>query len=108
MNRKNVLWIIVLILAVVFILLLIPSGMGTMHGGCWGGLMGWHGMGYGGVFMWLIGIILVGLVVYLLIGATGTRETKDEDEALRILKKRFARGEITREEYEEMRKKLEE
>lgn len=72
-------------------------------------MMGWHGMGYGGVFMWLIGIIVVGLVVYFLVGETGLRgETKDEDEALRILKKRFARGEITREEYEEMKKKLEE
>ncbi len=107
MENKNVLWIVVLILAVVFLVLLIPSGMGTMHGRGWGGMMGWHGMGFGGAFMWLIGILIIGLVIYLIIGG-GTSAGKREDEALRILKNRLAKGEITKEEYEELKRKLEE
>ena len=63
---------------------------------------GW-GMGVGGLFMiffWALGIL--GLV-YLgkLVAERGARNGKES--ALDILKKRYAKGEITKEEYERMK-----
>jgi hypothetical protein len=37
-----------------------------------------------------------------------TEETDEEDEALKVLRMRYAKGEITREEFEQMKKDLEE
>ncbi len=59
--------------------------------------------------MWWLVIIIIGVVVYLIIrnqkirgGMGGTsRETP-----LEILKKRYARGEITKEEYESIKQTL--
>ncbi len=60
--------------------------------------------------MWLILIVIVGVVLYFLFerrksdnsGGDPTRETP-----LEILKKRYARGEITREEFERMKDEIE-
>ena len=65
--------------------------------------------GYGGWFMWIIILVLVVLVIYLftqkkkapLHGNTAAGET-----AMDILKKRLARGEISREEFESLKKDL--
>ena len=66
-----------------------------------------YGMGYGmgilGLIFWLL--ILIGLVLlikYLWEGG-GTRR---EESALELLKKRYARGEISKEEFEERKKDL--
>lgn len=75
---------------------------------------GWdHMMGYGnygGMFMWLIGLIILGVVVYLVVNRTksigrpgGPESERPED----ILKRRYANGEITREEYERLKKDIE-
>jgi putative membrane protein len=64
-------------------------------------LAGWWGMGVGTVLFWA----LVALFVVLVVRATaGSRTTPPGassrgDEARRILDERFARGEITEEEY---------
>jgi putative membrane protein len=62
----------------------------------------------GGVLMWLLLLILVGVLIYILVRGLGPggfgqapRET-----ALDILKKRYARGEITKEQFDEMKKDL--
>lgn len=82
-------------------------------GGMGPGMMGWgYGMG------WLWTIITIVFWVALIIGiiflirwlAASTKqrgEGKSEDSALEILKKRYARGEISKEEYEERRRDLE-
>jgi putative membrane protein len=108
MNKKTLVWFIFILLAVVLLVVVLPTGMFCGRETGWHGMMGgWH-MGYGGVIMWLIVIVIVGIIVYFLLKEAESRKGKSENEALEILKKRFARGEISKEEYEEMRKKLEE
>jgi putative membrane protein len=66
-------------------------------------------MGFG--LIWLILIVLV--VAYLLgwrpenLNLGGPRRERDERTPLQILQERYARGEITKEEYERMRADLE-
>jgi putative membrane protein len=80
--------------------------------GQWGpGMMG-HGMGwFWGVAMLVFWISIIVGVIFLirwLALATRTRgEGGPEDTALEMLKKRYARGEINREEYEEKKKVME-
>ncbi|HET9017675.1 MAG TPA: SHOCT domain-containing protein [Thermomicrobiaceae bacterium] len=56
-------------------------------------------------------VLLVACVIWLLGRTGGTRPTPPprpaEDRALAILRERYARGEITREQYDEMRRTLE-
>jgi putative membrane protein len=62
----------------------------------------------GGVVMWLLLLIVVGVLVYFLVKASqagGSRPTPQET-PLDILKKRYARGEITKEQFDEMKKDL--
>jgi putative membrane protein len=68
---------------------------------------------FGGGIMGLIIIVLVGVAVYYLVMQSknqsknmhSSQETPMET-ALDILKKRFARGEITKEEFENMKREL--
>ena len=74
----------------------------------WNHMM-YYGFGYGGMFMWIIFLIVIGLLVYFIVQARkpkGQTPTQNET-CLDILKKRYAKGEITKEEYEGMRKDLE-
>lgn len=89
--------------------LLIENVFAQWGGPGWGvgpGMMGW-GMG------WLMPIIMVAFWIAVIVGiiflirwlvtSTGprTRGAGSENSALEILKKRYARGEIKREEFEE-------
>lgn len=78
-----------------------------------GGMGGFFG-GYGLIFM-LIGIALMVLIIVAIIRALGGSSnsitpTKQEqtDQAMRILKERFARGEINEEEFRARQRALEE
>ncbi|MFA4957513.1 MAG: SHOCT domain-containing protein [Candidatus Methanoperedens sp.] len=67
-----------------------------------------NGMGYGmgilGLVFWILVIIgLVLLVKYLWEGGQGRRE---QESAIEILKKKYARGELSKEEFEEKKKDL--
>ena len=70
-------------------------------------------MGYGWGFMSLIAIVfltLVALGAYYLITTLiwqGRHEARDTKRPLEILKERYARGAITKEQYLEMKKELE-
>ncbi len=69
----------------------------------WPGMMGWWG--FGGP---IIGIIFMALIVFLFIrlfSAGGIYHSR-QDSALDILKKRYAKGEITKEEYDRMKKDI--
>jgi putative membrane protein len=60
--------------------------------------------GYGGWFMWLILVMVVAIAVYFIVQAQrggSVRETP-----LEILKKRYAKGEITKEQYDRMKQDL--
>ncbi|HDZ62187.1 MAG TPA: SHOCT domain-containing protein [Nitrospirae bacterium] len=67
---------------------------------------GW-GMGFGGLFMiafWVLVIIGVVLLIKLIIG--GSKSEGKTETALDVLKKRYAGGEINKEEFEEKKKDL--
>jgi putative membrane protein len=84
------------------------------YGGYGPGMMGW---GYGGWFSSIIGIIFLIAVVagvfflirWIISASTkqGSHESGAGDSALEILRKRYARGEINKEEFEEKKKDLE-
>ncbi len=74
--------------------------------GNWGHMMGY---GCGGGFMWLIVLVLVGVGIYFLLkvykskGSDGSFIETPSD----ILKKRYAKGEIDKEEFDRRKKDLE-
>ena len=74
--------------------------------GNWGHMMG---SGYGGGFMWLIVLILVGVVIYFLFKASKSKGPDDSiiETPLDILKKRYAKGEIDKEEFNRKKNDLE-
>lgn len=80
-----------------------PFGRGFGYG------MGYFG-GYG--FLWIIGmVILIAVIVYFMKGRhKGQKHFSDstsrysDNQALSILKERYAKGEITEDEYERMKK----
>jgi len=67
------------------------------------------GYGYGGGFMWLIALVLVGVVVYFLLQVTKSKGSGSSiiETPIDILKKRYAKGEIDKEEFERKKKDLE-
>lgn len=72
--------------------------------------MGWH-MQQMGIGAWIYLIVLI--LFFVIAGIYLTQQKKDhpedaEDDPVNILKKRYARGDITRQEYEEMKKNLSE
>jgi hypothetical protein len=58
-------------------------------------------------FRWFLLVVFIAVVVYLIINASKKKSDTDE-KPLAILKKRYAKGEITREEYKKMKKEIEE
>ena len=69
-----------------------------------------HDMGWGGMWIgWLFWIIVIVVIVYLLVRFAGRNQQTTErgDTAIDILKKRYAQGEITKEQFEEMKKNVE-
>ena len=88
------------------------------YGGYYGGMMG----GYGGV--WMLFMIPIGLIVLIIIGYAIWRgygwgggcgghygyarygSDTDRENAMEILRRRYARGEISKEQYEQMKKDI--
>ena len=66
---------------------------------------GWD-MGLGGWLGMVVGIVLVVVIVWALVSAISTRDRPASEDAARILKARFARGEINEQEYEQARRLL--
>jgi putative membrane protein len=76
----------------------------------WGPCPGMIGCGgFGGIMMgivWIGAIIVIVLLIRRLLASSRMGDSKREESALDILKKRYARGEINKEEFEEKRKDL--
>lgn len=74
-------------------------------------MQGWHPMiGYGGLVMWLILIIVAGALVYYLIMRSknsGGFKAPSKESPTEVLKRRYAAGEITKEEFETRKKDIE-
>ena len=80
-----------------------PMGMGGPGGGWWPMM---H-YGFGWMFMWIIFIVVIGLLIYLFVRALKGSGRMVET-PLEILKKRYARGEITKEDFDKMKKDISE
>lgn len=110
MRGRDVAVILVAVAAIVLLVSLL--GMGMMGPG----MMAWHwGTGVGwwwAVAMILFWVLLLGGGAWLLVTILRGNRQLDTGvggggRALDILRERYARGEITREEYESMRRDLE-
>ncbi len=77
--------------------------------GCCGGPWGWGPMGLGGPFMmifaWLFWIAIIALVVGL-IAKSRRPFRKADQQPIEILKQRYAKGEISKEDFERMKKDI--
>jgi putative membrane protein len=76
------------------------------------GMMNWGGFGqgwmfFGWIFMVLFWVAFVLLIIWLYKQVTGTRDVVSVESAIEILKKRYAKGEIDKKEFEEKKKDLE-
>jgi putative membrane protein len=69
---------------------------------------GWKMMnyGYGGLFMWLLFILGIILLIYIVAQLPKGKEQKMHETPLEILKKRYARGEINKEEFERIKQEV--
>jgi putative membrane protein len=77
-------------------------GSGMMYGYHYG--MGWMLVS---LIFWILLVAGAVLLVLWIVGKSGRgTRARVEESALDILKKRYARGEITKEQYEEMKKDI--
>ena len=68
-----------------------------------GSMMGWFG---GGIVMILFWILFIGLIAWIAREASGRHSHHSSSSALDILKERYAKGEIDKEEFESKKKDL--
>jgi putative membrane protein len=100
---------------IIAVLVILSIVLGTVFGwqgsgyGMMGGMMG----GFGSMgLMSIIWLLVIGLIIWALAASVrGSDESKSSDSsrpdsAFEILKKRYARGEINKEEYNEKSKEL--
>ena len=113
---KNVKTALIIGGIIVAILIVLPLVFGLISGWQYGG-WGMMGPGMMGGFSWwwfmpIFMILFWGLVIWGIVamvrGLSGSRgsDSSRVDSALEVLKKRYARGEIDKEEYEEKKKDL--
>jgi putative membrane protein len=75
-----------------------------MDGFAWGG--GWGGMGLGMILFWGLIVVVIAVLLRSFWGG-GASAARDQDKpALDVLKERYARGEIEREEFEQKKHDL--
>ncbi len=73
------------------------------HNWMWGGGGMWFG--------WIFWLVIIGVIVWLLINQSNRNRNQNQvnphlESPLDILKKRYAKGEISKEQFEEMKKDL--
>ena len=72
-------------------------------------MYGFGGHGWGMGFGWLIGLIILGIFIWLVvkvINQNNSSGSSNNKSALDILKERYAKGEIGKEEFEEKKKDI--
>lgn len=68
------------------------------------------GMFFGGAFMWIFWLLVIVAIIAVakaMMGSNTQRDDREKDGPLSILERRYARGEIDREEYQEKKRELE-
>ena len=71
----------------------------------WGAGMGWW-MGFGVIWMILFWGVIIALIVWAVKRFTGSPDSNRNNEALDIARERYARGDISKEEFEQIKKTL--
>ena len=114
MSDRNSRWIVLLVIIVLVLFAgpLMFMGGWFMGPGMMGpGMMGWRGYGYG--FNWLgallriiLAIIFLALIAFGIYYLVGAGKPAPSGRSLEILKERYAKGEISKEEYERIKQEL--
>lgn len=74
------------------------------------GSFGWWGMGFGMVLMllfWILVILCIAVLIRWLIAQSSPSRGSRDKTPLEIVQERYARGEIDREEYDQIKHDLE-
>ncbi|WP_089749888.1 SHOCT domain-containing protein [Halobacillus alkaliphilus] len=71
------------------------------------GMMNGSGMGGGFFGFGLISILIIAAIIFIVVWMMKPGKNQTSSDSLETLKKRLARGEITEEEYDRLKKKLE-
>ena len=102
-----------IILALAPLISMCSGPYGPMRNGYGGygmgpGMMGGYGYGYGGMFMGILFLILLGVAIYFIVqnvrSKNGVGQAKGSP--IDILKERYAKGEITKEDFDRMKNDL--
>lgn len=110
----NILWVIIGIIAVsVSIAVIFRSIIGPRYypnGGYYGMMGGYYGFGWFGMIIFgVAALIITVLLVYFVVEVlSSTSDRSSSEAARRMVMERYAKGEITREEYEEMMRHFDE
>jgi putative membrane protein len=70
---------------------------------------GFNGMGFGMGWAWITGFVILGVIIWIVVKAANQKSPSgptDTQSALDILKERYARSEISREEFEAKKKDI--
>lgn len=107
-NVKIALIIGGIVVAVLITLLIVFGGVSGWQDSGWGMMGGFSGWWFMPIFMILFWGLVIWGIVALVRGLGGPRgsDSSKADSALEVLKRRYARGEINKEEYEEKKKDL--
>jgi len=110
MKKLSLIVALALVIGVIFYAANGEAQMGPGYGG--------YGMGWGYGMVWFWPIIMVAFWIAVIVAIvslirwliktprTGEPQARSEDSALEILKRRYARGEIDKQEFEEKKKDL--
>ena len=107
-NNRNMVWVFVFLIVLISVLLVIVWGLGGWY---MSGMMGMMGYGWNTTFLIPIAFLVsIAIGAYCLVtgsAGTGRSASNRSESALEMLKERYAKGEITREQFLTMRKELE-
>ncbi len=79
-----------------------------MMGYGFGGQLGWLGMGFGMIIQLAFAVLIIMAAVWMFKAVfRGGHQAERQTDVIEILKERYAKGEITSEEYQRMKKELE-
>lgn len=104
---RTLLIIVAVVLLVPFLMMLFAMPMMGMMG--WGHMWEWNGAGgmwWSWLLMWLVLLVVVLGGGYLIVNATRSQEPAGTDEAIEELRLAYARGELSDEEFEQRRERL--
>ena len=96
-----------IILALMPLISMCSGPYGPMRDG-YGGMMGGYGYGYRGMFIGILFLILAGVAIYFIVQSVRSKNGVGQanESHIDILKKRYAKGEITKEDFDRMKNEL--